>query len=58
MRVRSMVGLIPLFACLTLEDEVIQKLPDFKKRLTWFLKNRPDLAMQVGVTVVEKRSKI
>ena len=47
MRVRSMVGLIPLFACLTLEDEVIQKLPDFKKRLTWFLKNRPDLAKQV-----------
>ena len=47
MRVRSMVGLIPLFACLTLEDEVIQKLPDFKKRLKWFLTNRPDLAKQV-----------
>ena len=47
MRVRSMVGLIPLFACLTLEDEVIQKLPDFKKRLNWFLKNRQDLAKQV-----------
>ena len=42
-----MVGLIPLFACLTLEDEVIQKLPDFKKRLNWFLKNRQDLAKQV-----------
>ena len=47
MRVRSMVGLIPLFACLTLEDEVIQKLPDFKKRLKWFLTNRQDLAKQV-----------
>lgn len=51
MRVRSMVGLIPLFACLTLEDDVIQQLPDFKKRLTWFLKNRPDLAQQVGPVV-------
>ena len=49
MRVRSMVGLIPLFACLTLEDEVIQKLPDFKKRLKWFLSNRQDLAKQVCV---------
>ena len=48
MRVRSMVGLIPLFACLTLEDEVIQKLPEFKKRLNWFLKNRQDLAKQVN----------
>ena len=48
MRVRSMVGLIPLFACLVLEDEVIQELPGFKKRLTWFLNNRPDLAKQVN----------
>ncbi len=42
-----MVGLIPLYACLVLEDEVIQKLPGFKKRLTWFLENRTDLARQV-----------
>lgn len=47
MRVRSMVGLIPLYACLVLEDEVIQRLPGFKKRLTWFLENRHDLAKQV-----------
>ncbi len=47
MRVRSMVGLIPLYACLVLEDEVIQKLPGFKKRLSWFLENRQDLAKQV-----------
>ena len=47
MRVRSMVGLIPLYACLVLEDEVIQKLPGFKKRLSWFLENRKDLAKQV-----------
>ena len=47
MRVRSMVGLIPLYAALVLEDEVVQKLPGFRKRLTWFLENRKDLAQQV-----------
>ena len=56
MRVRSMVGLIPLFACLTLEDEVIQKLPDFKKRLTQFLQERPSLAKKVQETAVQHNS--
>ena len=47
LRVRSMVGLVPLFACLVLEDETVQKMPGFKKRLDWFLQNRADLASQV-----------
>ena len=47
MRIRSMVGLIPLYACLVLENDVIKKLPGFRKRLEWFLKNRPDLSKQV-----------
>ena len=38
-----MVGLIPLFAVETLEPEVLDKLPGFKKRLEWFIDNRPDL---------------
>ncbi|KAF4535791.1 Glycoside hydrolase family 63 [Lasiodiplodia theobromae] len=44
MPVRSLVGLIPLYATLTLEPEVIDKLPSFKKRLNWFIDNRSDLA--------------
>ena len=48
MRIRSMVGLIPLYACLVLEDTVIQKLPGFRKRLQWFLDNRQDIAKQVS----------
>lgn len=48
LRVRSMVGLVPLMACLVLDDEYVQKLPGFKKRLDWFLSNRKDLASQVG----------
>jgi len=43
LKVRSMVGLIPLFAVETLEPSVLDKLPDFKKRLEWFINNRPDL---------------
>jgi hypothetical protein len=44
MRVRSMVGLIPLFAVETLESDVIDTLGGFKRRLQWFIENRPDLA--------------
>ena len=47
LKVRSMVGLIPLYACLVLEDRVVKKLDGFRKRLDWFLKNRKDLANQV-----------
>ena len=43
MKVRSMVGLIPLFAVETLEPEVLDRLPGFKRRLEWFIDNRPDL---------------
>ena len=43
LKVRSMVGLIPLFAVETLEAELLNDLPDFKRRLVWFLQNRPDL---------------
>ncbi len=44
LRIRSLVGLLPLIAVEVLEDEVIERLPGFKKRLDWFLRNRPDLA--------------
>ncbi len=43
MKIRSMVGLIPLFAVETLEPELLARLPDFKRRLEWFVDNRPDL---------------
>jgi hypothetical protein len=48
LKVRSMVGLIPLFAVETLEPELLDKVPDFKRRLEWFLKYRPDLAKLVS----------
>lgn len=48
LKVRSMVGLIPLFAVETLEPELLDRLPEFKKRLEWFLNYRPDLAELVS----------
>ncbi|HKS29795.1 MAG TPA: hypothetical protein VJS44_18375 [Pyrinomonadaceae bacterium] len=48
MKVRSMVGLIPLFAVETLEPETLERLPGFKKRLEWFIDNRPDLTRSVA----------
>jgi len=44
LKVRSMVGLIPLFAVEVLDEEIFKKMPEFTERLDWFLKNRPDLA--------------
>jgi hypothetical protein len=48
LRVRSMVGLIPLFAVETLEPELLNRLPDFRRRLEWTLEHRPELAALVS----------
>ena len=43
LKVRSMVGLITLFAVENLEPEVVDALPGFKRRMEWFIANRPQL---------------
>ena len=48
LKVRSMVGLIPLFAVETIEPELLEKLPEFKQRMDWFLDYRKDLAALVS----------
>jgi Mannosylglycerate hydrolase MGH1-like glycoside hydrolase domain len=48
MKVRSMVGLIPLFAIETLEPRTLNRLPGFKRRLEWFIENRPDLTANIA----------
>jgi hypothetical protein len=48
MKIRSMVGLIPLFAVETLEPELLDRLPGFKRRMQWFIDNRPDLTGNVA----------
>jgi hypothetical protein len=48
LKIRSMVGLIPLFAVEILEPEVLELLPDFSVRLGWLMKYRPKLAALVS----------
>jgi hypothetical protein len=48
LRLRSMVGIIPLFAVEVLDQEVIDRLPGFRKRMEWFLKNRPEVARHIA----------
>ncbi|MEP6533900.1 MAG: glucosidase [Bryobacteraceae bacterium] len=48
LKIRSMVGLIPLYAVETLEPELIDKLPGFKRRLEWFIENKKDLTANVA----------
>jgi hypothetical protein len=47
-RVRSIVGLIPLFAVEVLEQDIIDRLPGFRKRMDWFLEHRQDLKGQIA----------
>jgi hypothetical protein len=48
MRIRSMVGLIPLFAVETLDSELLDRLPGFKRRMEWFIDNRKDLVSNMA----------
>jgi len=48
MKVRSMVGLIPLYAVEVLDPELLEALPDFARRMKWYLDHRPDLAKLVS----------
>jgi hypothetical protein len=48
LRTRSMVGALPLIAVEVLEDELVDRLPGFKKRMNWFLANRRDLSRHIA----------
>ncbi|WWC90864.1 uncharacterized protein L201_005801 [Kwoniella dendrophila CBS 6074] len=52
--VRSMVGLMPLYATLVLEPQVIKRFPGFKKRMDWFINNRPDISTRNIANIREK----
>jgi hypothetical protein len=44
LKVRSLVGLMPLLAVQTIDPDLLEKLPAFRRRMAWFLDHRPDLA--------------
>jgi hypothetical protein len=48
LKVRSMVGLIPLFAVMTLEEHWLEQFPGFTRRMRWFIENRPDLVEDIA----------
>jgi hypothetical protein len=48
MRVRSIVGLLPLMAVETLQPHLMERLPNFRRRLEWFMANRPELSKNVA----------
>ena len=48
LKIRSMTGLIPLFAVEVIEHDLLDAMPHFKSRLKWFLDKRPDLASLVS----------
>jgi hypothetical protein len=56
LKVRSMVGLLPLIAVAVREQKKIDRLPGFKKRFEWFIANRPDLARHISWTRADGRS--
>jgi hypothetical protein len=51
MKVRSMVGLIPLFAVAVLDERDLEAFPEFVARTDWFLDHRPDLARRMTVMI-------
>src|SRR5205085_11822802 len=53
LKVRSLVGILPLIAVEILEEDVIAKLPGFRKRMQWFLDNRQDLARNISYLEVK-----
>lgn len=56
LRIRSMVGLLPIAAAGVLDSDLIDQLPGFKKRMVWFLNNQKQLASQI--TYLEQRGSI
>ena len=53
LKVRSLVGLMPILAVETLEHELVESLPDFKRRLSWFFENRAYLRDSGDVACVK-----
>jgi hypothetical protein len=57
LRLRSMVGIIPLFAVEFIDEARMEKLPGFAKRTRWFLENRRDLAAHISYMSVDGNAK-
>ncbi|HWN80996.1 MAG TPA: hypothetical protein VNM87_02765, partial [Candidatus Udaeobacter sp.] len=50
LKIRSMVGLVPLFAVQTLEPEVMARFPGFARRMQWFIDNEPEFSDHIDMS--------
>lgn len=57
LRLRSIVGLIPLFAVEVIDHQLLEKLPNFRERMDWVLRNKPELTKLVSQWEVEGKGK-
>ena len=57
LKVRSLVGIMPITAVETIEQDLIERLPGFAKRAGWFLHNRPELGVYTGYMEQAHRGK-
>jgi len=48
MKVHSLVGMLPMLAVETIQPKLLARLPNFKRRLEWFIQNRPDLQQNIA----------
>jgi len=48
LKVRSLVGLLPLLAVETIEPDTLEKMPVFKRRMDWFISKRPDVSCNLA----------
>src|SRR5262249_9405651 len=57
-RVRSLVGLIPLYAIERLEEDWLEPFPEFRANLDWFLRNRPQITRHCVTTLLRDGKKV
>ena len=53
LKVRSLVGLIPMIGVETLQPDMLEKMPDFKRRMDWFISKRPDVSCNIACMYAE-----
>jgi len=58
LRLRSIVGLIPMFAVEVVEHDILERLPNFKSNMNWVLENKPELAALVSHWDVEGAGRV
>jgi hypothetical protein len=57
LRVRSAVGMVPIYAVEVMDPEALEQLPQLRERMLWFIENRPELAANVASMDVEGMGK-